>query len=91
VSRIRVKRLHRVTATDRDGLVTFRRDYQSPQAAQERAARLLDGWTRPVAPYGDEEHVEPAARVTIQPSEPVQFTADPVPYRTPDDEGNPTP
>lgn len=78
----RIKRLYRVEATEQDGTVMFRRDYQGYAAAVARAERLLDGADEPGnGPYDDGYYREPAAKVTIQESEPVQFTAEPTPHR----------
>lgn len=82
-ARPRLKRLHRVEARDADGVVTFRRDYQGREAAEERADRLLEGVNEPPIGEGDGYYRAPAATVTIQTSEPVVFTADPEPHRRP--------
>lgn len=78
--RDRIKRLHRVTAYDADGFVVSRRDFQSAQAAEARAESLLEGRHEEGGPFDDGYHREPAARVTIQTSEPVTFLTDPVDY-----------
>lgn len=78
--RNRRKHLYRVTAYDQEGLVMFRRDYQSLDAAVARADRLLEGIDEPPATNAPDDngyYREPAARVTIQQSELVQFVAEP--------------
>lgn len=79
----RVKRLYRVRAEYSAGYYVTR-DYQSLKAAEERAARLLEGHEGVPDPFGGEyiARRDPAVRVTIAESEIVTF-GEPVEWTPP--------